>query len=276
MKDESLIIGRIPYANLYPMFYYLHTQISRTRYKFISGVPSTLNRLLREGRLDISPSSSVEFLQHRNDYEILPWFSVSSCGEIRSILLFSTVPIEKLNGQTIAISTESDTSTMLLKIILNQFYSIKCKFQRISGESVRTTLTHLPAVMHIGDTALIEAKNITQDQHLNKENIHIYDLGEIWQQHTSLPFVYALWVARKDLSQEKKSLLNALSRDLLDAKEYMRENLPLIAREAPQKEWLGEKELLDYWNLISYDLTKSHMEGLTLFDKYAKKLNAEN
>ncbi len=68
------------------------------------------------------------------------------------------------------------------------------------------------------------------------------------------------------LTQFKK-----LSSDLIDAKGYTSKKFSLIAKEAPQKKWLNEKELVKYWKGISYDFTDKHMEGLELFEKYARK-----
>ncbi|MEK6527707.1 MAG: MqnA/MqnD/SBP family protein, partial [Nitrospirota bacterium] len=102
MKNKKLLIGKIPYANLFPVFYYLENKCSHSNYKFVSGVPSGLNKLLRNGKIDISPSSSIEFLKYKDKYSIIPWLSVSSSGPIGSIFLFSTLPIESLNKKNIA------------------------------------------------------------------------------------------------------------------------------------------------------------------------------
>ncbi len=99
----------------------------------------------------------------------------------------------------------------------------------------------------------------------------IYDLGELWNRQTGLPFVYALWVIRKKSLLEKGELIKKLSSDLSNAKKYATKNLKLIAKAAPQKKWVGEKELVKYWKIISYDFTEKHMEGLKLFEKYALK-----
>ena len=88
----------------------------------------------------------------------LPWLSVSSLGPIYSILLFSKVPIEELGGKTIAVSSDSETSSALLKIILREFFSLKCSFRVTKLHSVRNILADFPAVLHIGDTAMMEAK----------------------------------------------------------------------------------------------------------------------
>ena len=99
----------------------------------------------------------------------------------------------------------------------------------------------------------------------------IYDLGELWGKYTGFPFVYALWVIRRKSLSGKGELIKKLSSDLINAKKYAIKNLPLIAGAAPQKKWIGEKELVKYWKIISYDFTEKHMEGLRLFEKYALK-----
>src|SRR5208283_2604995 len=55
VMGERLIIGRIPYANVFPIFYVLDHEIDCSEYIFVEGVPSRLNRMLREGEVDISP-----------------------------------------------------------------------------------------------------------------------------------------------------------------------------------------------------------------------------
>jgi chorismate dehydratase len=275
LKDNKLKIGRIPYANLFPIFYYLEKECDRSAYKFIEGVPSKLNKMLREGKLEISPSSSIEYLRNKNKYQLLPWFSISSFGPIKSILLFSKLPIHELGGKTIAVSSESETSTALLRVILKEFLSLKCKFKAIDQRSVENILSSFPAVLHIGDTAMIEAKKLgpgVRSKESGNKKLYIYDLGELWFKYTGLPFVFALWIVRKNAVTEKNELIRKLSTDLINAKKYVSKKFPLIAKEALQKKWLSEKELVAYWRLISYDFTEKHLEGLMLFEKYALKI----
>lgn len=267
MKDNKLKVGRIPYANFFPVFYYFDKECKHTDYKFIKGVPSKLNKMLRDGKLDISPSSSIEFLRNKDRYLILPWFSVSSAGPIYSIRLFSKLPLHNLGVKEIALSSDSETSNVLLKIILEEFLSLKCRFRSTNRRSVKSILSTFSAVLHIGDTAMIEAKKLTPNSEL-----YIYDLGELWFEYTGLPFVFALWIARKQAVAEKKELISKLSNDLIKARKYAGKKFQLIAKEAPQKKWLTEKELVDYWKNISYDFTEKHLEGLRLFEKYALKI----
>jgi len=277
LKDNKLKVGRIPYANFFPVFYYFDRECKHTDYKFIKGVPSKLNKMLRDGKLDISPSSSIEFLRNKDRYLILPWFSVSSAGPIYSIRLFSKLPLHNLGGKEIALSSDSETSNVLLKIILEEFLSLKCRFRSTNRRSVKSILSTFSAVLHIGDTAMIEAKKLSAGGVNSKfltpnSELYIYDLGELWFKHTGLPFVFALWIARKQAVAEKKELISKLSNDLIKARRYAGKKFKLIAKEAPQKKWLTEKELVDYWKNISYDFTEKHLEGLRLFEKYALKI----
>jgi len=273
MKQEKLNIGRIPYANLYPIFYYLDNKCNRSEYKYVKGVPSKLNQLLREGELDISPSSSIEYLKNKNRYLVLPWFSISSSGPINSIFLFSNYPMNELGGKKIAVTSESATSTALLKIIMKEFLFMKCSFEPVTRGSVKSLLSEFSAVLHIGDTAMAEARKVKSGSvSVTKKETYIYDLGEFWYQYTGLPFVYALWVVRKKNMSLKKDLIKQLSRDLTDANNFASKNFSKIAKTAPQKKWLSEKELVDYWEKISYGFTEKHLDGLNMFEKYIRKL----
>lgn len=272
-KERVLRIGKIPYANLFPIYYYLERKCSHSSsarisdYKFIEGVPSRLNKMLRDGRLDVSPSSSIEYLRHKEKYSIIPWLSISSAGPAYSIFLFSRLPLDKLGRKRIAVSSQSETSRVLLKIILKNFYSLKCRFVVVRSGSIKKLLGSFPACLLIGDDALKAYKKVK-----SSELIYTYDLGELWFRHTGLPFIFALWVVRKKALSEKEELVKKLSEDLIRAKEYVSQNLSLIARHAPQRKWLGEKGLINYWKGISHDFTESHVEGLLLFERYAKKL----
>jgi len=109
-----LRIGRITYANCSPIFHELQKQAPAEDYQFIGGVPSHLNAMLAAGEIDVCPSSSIQYALHPERYLILPDLSISSDGSVGSVLLFSRIPIEELDGQTILLSSESATSVNLL------------------------------------------------------------------------------------------------------------------------------------------------------------------
>jgi chorismate dehydratase len=48
-------------------------------------------------------------------------------------------------------------------------------------------------------------------------------------------------------------------------------DLQTLAANTPERNWMGEGELIDYWQSMSYDLDGAHIEGLRLFFALAVK-----
>ncbi|HTR44974.1 MAG TPA: menaquinone biosynthesis protein, partial [Thermodesulfovibrionales bacterium] len=260
---ERLKIGRIRYANLFPIFHMLERAAGSAAYEFVEGVPSALNKLLREGMIDISPSSSVEYLRHGETYTLLDGHSISSFGPVGSILLFSRRPIETLDGRTVLASSQSETSVALLDIVLRKFFDLTCPVKP-SGEPLSKAIESHSAYLLIGDDALREAPRWPK--------LHIYDLGEIWYKTTGLPFVFALWIARKDCGINNPHAFGQFRVDLDFAKTEGLKNLKTIAKNYPAKNLLSEEEFVAYWQGISYDFGEEHKKGLALFRRYAAEL----
>lgn len=262
--NEKLKIGKIPYLNLFPLYNIIESKYDCSDYLFIEGVPSELNKMLRDGEIDISPSSSIEYIRNTHLYELIDGHSISCSGCIASILLFSKKPIDKLEGCKIFVTSQSETSIALLNIVLKKFYSIQAnlivieKPENAGGE----------AFFLIGDDALKSGKKLAAEKTLS-----IYDLGEIWSEHTGLPFVFALWIARKEVFQDqiKKTLLDRFISDLDGAKKTFRDNIDIMSRSA-SFEYLRQEEIVSYWNKISYDLKDTHKKALELFKKYLQEI----
>jgi chorismate dehydratase len=263
MDEQKLLIGEIPYANLFPIFFMLKRGTDISGYEFIQGPPSELNKKLREGLIDVSPSSSIEYLRHRDRYELIENHSISSKGPVGSILLFSKVPIERLGGLTLLTSSQSETSVALVQIVLKKFYRLDCHFES-SGMPLETALNSDYPYLLIGDEALRES--------LKWPGLHIYDLGDIWYKHTGLPFTFALWISHKACCAGKIALYAKFIDDLGRAKTSALANLDTIASSIPLKDTLSAEYLISYWRGMSFDFTLEHNKGLELFQTYAKEL----
>lgn len=256
-----LHIGRISYANCTPLFHALEALYPDSGYEYVSGVPARLNSLLDKGEIDVCPSSSIEFAYHADHYLILPDISISSCGPVKSVMLFSSIPVEELDGRDVLLSSESATSVNLLKILLKKRYGCNCSFRVASGERI-ASLAESPAMLLIGDSAL--------KQQQSASGMLVYDLGELWNQWTGLPFVFALWLINRRAVEERGDEARMLAGRLLQAKKYAAQHLTRIAEISPDAVWMGQGALLDYWrNNISYDLGAPHCKALQLFYSHA-------
>ncbi len=279
-----LRIGHISYANCTPIFYALRKHHDCSNYIFVKGVPSELNRLLFRGEVDVSPSSSIELARHPDLYYFLPDLSISSFGRVDSIILFSRVHIEYLNHERIALTQASTTSSILLKIIMAEFFHIENTFQEEKGE-LKDVLKNYKAFLLIGDEALkavISSRLINpptpplikggKGGFLNSE-LYMYDLGELWHRFTGLPFVFALWLVRREVSKNKKKEIEALNRALHSSMDIAYQTYEEIAEDVEEKNWMPKNMLIEYWERISYVLNYAHLEGLSEFYRYAEKLS---
>jgi chorismate dehydratase len=259
-----LRIGRIAYANCSPIFHELQKQASGEDYQFIGGVPSHLNSLLAAGEIDVCPSSSIEYALHPERYLILPQLSISSIGAVASVLLFSRIPIEELDGHTILLTSESATSVNLLRILLKKRFGCSCSFS-VSEQQLDSALQEASAMLLIGDTALRAS--------LLEADLHVYDLGELWHEWTGLPFVFALWFCGRQAAGERYAEVARLARHLIASKERACADLESIAHSSSEAQWMGSDRLVDYWrDHISYDLDSRHLDGLMLFYRYCVEL----
>jgi chorismate dehydratase len=258
----TLRIGQIEYANCTPLFAALKASFDCSNYRFVGGVPADLNGMLSRGEIDVCPSSSIEYGKSADKYYLLPDISISSVGPVKSVLLFSRLPLEELDNRSIGLTTESDTSVCLLKILLARNCGYVNEYERTSLP-LRDALKRFSAILLIGDAALREG--------MGNSDLFIYDLGDLWYRFTGLPFVFALWMVTRESVRDCPDEVRALSASLVTAKRLAHDTYETIADTSGELKWIDREALIDYWRTISYDLTPRHVEGVTLFFRYARE-----
>ncbi|KGQ22322.1 menaquinone biosynthetic enzyme MqnA/MqnD family protein [Thermus filiformis] len=196
------LLGVPPYANTAPLYHYLRP--SRTL-AFRYGVPTQLNAWVREGAVGLSLVSSHFFLQHQDLLVALPDFSVAVLGRVYSVNLFHKRPLSEL--RRVALTTESATSVALLKWLLEE-EGVRPLYERQAGGL--ELLKEFDGVLLIGDRAITAYAGLLDALPPYPEalptrfgEVWVSDLSMLWFQKTRLPFVFALWAARKDLLPPK-------------------------------------------------------------------------
>lgn len=288
MEAPRLRIGRIPYANLFPIFHTLEHECDCSSYEFVEGAPSRLNMLLRAGKVDLSPSSSIEFLRNPDLYGLIEGHSVSSRGPVGSILFFTDRKFDALDGTAVYVSSQSETSIGLLAVIARKFYGVECDL-RISDYP---QITDERSFLLIGDDALRHWNAVSTGQGNEGARMPlVYDLGELWYRHTGLPFVFALWMVRKRSAdadrltegrkpagspqdrEVRQGLLDRFIADLGKARGIALTRLHELARHVALRSFMSESEILRYWDRLDYDLSDDHKRGLKLFGDYLGDLS---
>lgn len=262
-RPPALRVGRIPFANLLPIFHALETRVPPGDVRYVDGHPSELNRKLRAGRLDVSPSSSIEYAKRPDRYVLVPDISVSSRSKVMSVLLLSNGPVASLPDEPVAVTGSSDTSVVLLEILLRESLGKRNRLVRTTLPPARALRRH-PAYLAIGDEAIREGLSGTAR--------HVTDLGAWWRRETGTPFVFALWIASREAERERGEPLRRFARTLLLAKRAARDEIDRRGRRRlPAPAWIPGRFLAAYWRNLSYDLD-AEREGLMLFFRMARRI----
>ncbi len=256
-QSADLRLGRINFLNVLPIYYALEAGILTNPFEIVPGDPSRLNALCANGGLDISPVSSIEYGRRADLYHIVPDLSISSSGEVKSVLLLSRMPVEELSGKKILTSSKSQTSVGLLKVLCKLRYGVFPRFE--TGSCLECFQEGLlpDGCLAIGDEALkLAASGLFA---------HVLDLGATWLEWTGLPFVFAVWVLRKKVVAEKNGLLRQGLEALLSSKRWGLGNIGRICEAAAASGLMRVGQFEQYYRCLRYDFDEPEQRGLELF-----------
>lgn len=261
-NPQVLRVGRIPYANLLPIFHGLGLSGAEEGVSFVDGHPSELNRKLREGELDLSPSSSIEYAVRPDRYLLCPDISISCRRRVMSVLLLSNGPLRELPPDPIAVTGNSDTSVALLEILLRESMGRGNILVRTELPP-EMALRRYPAHLVIGDEAIrAVVRGVAR---------HVTDLGEWWWRETGKPFVFALWIAARASWEERRGPLSRFAAALVRSKRAAKASIRGGEYPWGGPDWIPAEFREAYWRSLSYDLGEE-AEGLALFYSLAAKI----
>ncbi len=251
-------IGMVNYINTAPIYESWKSRKHPGGWKMIEAPPSTLNRMLAAGELDLGFVSSHEYCARPSLYRILADLSISANGSVGSVFLFSRVDPSSLNGCPVLLSGQSQTSVYLVKIILEEFYGVKPLYS--SGDVGSAIIDEATALLAIGDQAL----RLVGDERFP----HQLDLGAAWHRYTGLPFVFALFAVREDFCGSSPETLALIHRELVSCATMGRENLEAVCQIAAPRIPMHPDECYVYLRAIGYDLGAEKQLGLERFYRY--------
>lgn len=258
---NKLKIAASTYLNSAPLIYsFLQGSLKDNCYFLGNTAPARCADLLAENLVDIALIPVIEY-QRINNICLIPDISVSAKQAVRSVILISKCPINKIS--TVALDISSRTSATLIKIILERFYSIK-PYYITSPPNLKDMLNTSDSALLIGDPAITVELN----------NYHVYDLAQEWRKFTGLPFVFALWAVNNHWSDNAidKNYLD-LAKLFVEAKKEGINNLNNIVKEYSYNLNISPASLLDYLTSnVNYDLDKENLAGLEYFYKLAAEL----
>lgn len=258
-------VGHIQFLNCLPLYYGLVKSHALLDIELIKGSPTELNEMLIRNDLDISPISSIEYARHADSLILLPDFTVSSRGQVKSILLLSRLPIDQLAGRTIALASTSATSQVLLEIIIKFGYHVEPHYV-IMQPDLNLMLSSADAALLIGDIAL--------KHHIDSRGFHVYDLGIEWKKLTGKNMVYAVWAVNRVFAQKNPPLCADVYDAFRKSMDYSITNLAEIVAYAAKWEPFTPEFLAEYFTSLHFAFEEEYQDGLLHFYRMAKDIGA--
>lgn len=252
-----LRVSAISFLNTAPLMWDFDHGDLRQRYQVNYTLPSTCAELLRQGMADIGiiPVAAYASIP---DLVVIPDIAIAAKGPVKSILLVSKVPVEKI--RTVAADTSSRSSVALLRVLFAKVYGARPEFVPMEPK-LKPMLKQCDAALLIGDPALL-AKT---------EGYEVRDLAAEWQRLTGKAFVFAFWAVRKGAASAE------VVRDFQQSREHglLPGNLTSIAREWAVRLGLPQGDITSYLrDNIFYYLDQDCLSGLNLFYQYAAEIGA--
>jgi chorismate dehydratase len=250
-------LGRIPWINCYPVYAALDRGVVPVEAELISGTAAELNDLLAAAELDVSVVSAVEYARNAAAYHLLPDLAITSDGPVHSVVLLSRRPVHQLDGATVLRSASSRTSVLLLELLCRHRWQVRPRFATVRAESSDLpALRGFPheAVLVIGDAALLLAAQGGYP--------YLTDLGSAWKEWTGLPFVFAVWAARREADHPA---VQGIHGALLHSRAWGLAHLDELADQAALNTGIGRAVCRAYLGGLDYALSYRHLAGLTDF-----------
>jgi chorismate dehydratase len=249
--SKALRVGAVSYLNTKPLVYGLDRLAPEI--ELIYDLPSRLADQLADGLLDVALIPSIEYLQDP-EYTIVSDACIACRGPVMSVKLFSRTPIRSV--RTLALDEGSRTSVALVQILLEQTHGLRPKLSPLPiGARAEDAATD--AVLLIGDRAM----------HPPAGFVESWDLGEQWRRWADLPFVFAMWTARRGAE------LNGLETALRQARDAGVAHLEEIAAaEAPKFDLTHDACLTYFRDNLYFYLGPRERRGLELFADHAARL----
>lgn len=237
-------VGKVGYLNTMPLFY----KWDLSKVLLVEGHPSELVDRLRKGEIQAGIVSSVEYLLRQEDYVLVPNVCIASKEKVCSVLIFSKKPLEDI--KSLYLTPASITSKELALYVVNTIYG--------NSPELVEDRSKAEALMLIGDEAMHE-RSLGRWQ-------YVYDLGEEWFKHRGLPFVFALFLVRKDAPPW---LCDYIAEQCERSKTSFFEDL---TQGKVKVEGFDLSFLVDYFtSCLKYELDEEAMKSLRIFNGFLMK-----
>ena len=250
MKESTLKISAVSYINAKPFVYGIKHSGLLKDYSLSLDTPAECADKLIQKKVDIG-LAPIAIIPRLKEYYIIPDFCIGANGPVTSVILYSEVPLKEIKN--VFLDNQSRTSVLLARVLAKHFWKISPNWTD-ANNGYEKEIKGTSAGLIIGD------RNFS----LQKKFKFAFDLSEQWKLYTGLPFVFACWIANKELSDSVaipfyKSLLYGLDHRSEVTKELVKQ--------------YDEKIIDNYLNqYIYYSFDSAKKTAMDLFLKLGDKI----
>ena len=220
-------------------------------------VPSLLLEKLMTDEVDVALCSSIDYQRSPTPLVIVPAGLLGCDGATLTVRLYSSVEIPSISR--VYCDTDSHTSIALMQILLEELHGIEPQLVDYDAREqvAENRLVDRP------ETMLLIGDKVVTDSPPASRYPHQVDLGAAWRALTGLPFVFGLWLAKRDADRSRIATAAAI---LDRQRRHNRERLDLIIhRQAHQRRWPVDLAGGYLKEKLAFELTASRRAGLELF-----------
>lgn len=208
---QKIKVGAVSYLNTKPLLYGIERSPLYNNIELTLDYPAKLAAKLSSGEIDMALLPVAASKQIENP-RIVSDYCIGAEGDVVSVALFSQVPLDQITE--VYLDYQSRTSVRLAQLLLEQHWKQPVKYLQASEHYIEY-INGSKAGVIIGDRALKQLDNFP----------YVYDLSKGWQEYTGLDFVFAAWIANKDMPEDFIKMFNeAQSFGLQHIKEVIAEN----------------------------------------------------
>lgn len=183
---DKIRISAVKYANTYPFIYGLMESGFEKKVILETDHPSDCAAKLIGGRVDIG-LIPVAALPKVKNYNIISDYCIGADGNVRTVLLLSNCPFEKIRN--IYLDYRSESSINLTKVLAKNSWKREFSWISTSKDFDFLNIGFTDAAVLIGDQCF----------ELGNRFRYKIDLAKEWKKFSGLPFVFACWTSNKQL-----------------------------------------------------------------------------
>ena len=251
--ERNLRVINIRYLNSIP-YRVLQNDL---KINYQEGLPLECAAALLQKDVDLGLLPLASIVKH-GLYKLLPYGIVAD-GAVESVFLFSDVAIEDL--ESISLDVSSETSVILLKTLIYEFYPAlgkRVKFKVDSPEQVLNSIKGTNGGFIIGDHGLTNSSRFA----------YTLDLAAEWKRHTGAPFLFAAWAHRPSALSERQ--IANFERQVAIGLSHKE----IYARDWAETQGINREEAMRYvGKVISYNITPIVKEAASEFIRMASSHN---